>query len=29
MADFLQIMYETAPASIGGEIPGDDFYYIG
>ena len=29
MADFLQIMYETAPASIGGDVPGDDFYYIG
>ena len=26
---FLEIMYKTQPASIGGALPGDDFYYIG
>ena len=25
---FLQTMFETAPQSIGGSVPGDDFYYI-
>ena len=25
---FLQTMFETAPQSIGGGVPGDDFYYI-
>ena len=25
---FLQSMFETAPQSIGGSVPGDDFYYI-
>lgn len=29
MAQFLEIMYETAPDSIGGAMPGDDFYYLG
>lgn len=28
MSEFLSIMFEVAPASIGGAIPGDDFYYI-
>lgn len=28
MASFLEIMFEVAPASIGGSIPGDDFYCI-
>ena len=28
LAAFLQIMGETAPNSIGGQIPGDDFYCI-
>ena len=28
MKNFLEIMFETAPQSIGGAIPGDDFYYI-
>lgn len=28
MASFLNIMFEVAPASIGGNIPGDDFYCI-
>ena len=27
MADFLSAMYSIAPASIGGKLPGDDFYY--
>lgn len=26
---FLRSMFETAPQSVGGSIPGDDFYYIG
>ena len=28
LTEFLQIMFEVAPASVGGSIPGDDFYYI-
>ena len=28
MAEFLNIMFEVAPASVGGAIPGDDFYCI-
>ena len=28
LAQFLSIMYEVAPASVGGSIPGDDFYCI-
>ena len=28
MAAFLQSMFETAPQSIGGALPGDDFYYV-
>lgn len=28
MSDFLEIMYQAAPDSIGGAIPGDDFYCI-
>ena len=28
MSTFLEIMHGVAPASIGGSIPGDDFYYI-
>ena len=27
MTHFLEIMYKTQPASIGGSIPADDFYY--
>ena len=26
---FLQSMFETAPQSVGGSVPGDDFYYKG
>jgi len=29
LGHFLEIMYKTQPASIGGAVPGDDFYYIG
>ena len=29
LSQFLEIMYKTQPASIGGAVPGDDFYYIG
>lgn len=28
MASFLEIMFEVAPASVGGSIPGEDFYCI-
>ena len=28
MSDFVNAMYEVAPASIGNAIPNDDFYYI-
>lgn len=28
MSAFLEIMHGVAPASVGGAIPGDDFYYI-
>lgn len=27
MQEFLNIMYQVQPASVGGAIPGDDFYY--
>ncbi len=29
MSAFLEIMMEQAPVSIGGALPGDDFYFIG
>lgn len=29
LSEFLNIMLEVAPASIGGAVPGDDFYYVG
>ena len=29
MAEFITVMHGVAPASVGGSIPGDDFYYIG
>lgn len=28
METFLEIMFELAPESIGGKLPGDDFYYV-
>ena len=28
MEHFLEIMYKTQPASIGGAVPDDDFYYV-
>ena len=28
MSAFLNIMFETQPASIGGAVPADDFYYV-
>lgn len=28
LSHFLEIMYKTQPASIGGAVPGDDFYYV-
>lgn len=28
LGEFLNIMHGVAPASVGGNIPGDDFYYI-
>lgn len=29
MGDFLAILFDFAPESIGGALPGDDFYYLG
>lgn len=29
MGAFLEIMFELAPESVGGKLPGDDFYYTG
>jgi len=29
LSGFLTAMYEVAPASVGGAIPGDNFYYLG
>jgi len=29
MSAFLQVMFDTAPESVGGTLPGDDFYYVG
>ena len=29
MNEFLEILFDAAPDSIGGAIPGDDFYYLG
>jgi len=29
LGNFLDIMFDVAPASVGGSIPADDFYYIG
>ena len=28
LAEFMRVMFEVAPASVGGSIPGDDFYCI-
>ena len=28
MSEFLNIMFAVAPASVGGNLPGEDFYYI-
>lgn len=28
LSEFLKIMFSVAPASVGGAVPGDDFYYI-
>ena len=28
MSEFLDIMFAVAPASVGGAVPGDDFYYV-
>ena len=28
LAEFMNIMFEVAPASVGGSVPGDDFYCI-
>ena len=27
VADFLNVLYEANPKSIGGKLPGEDFYY--
>ena len=26
---YLQVLYDLDPASVGGTLPGDDFYYLG
>ena len=26
---YLQVLYDQNPAAVGGEMPGDDFYYVG
>lgn len=28
LSGYLQVLYDQDPASVGGEMPGDDFYYI-
>ncbi len=28
LSEFLNIMFSVAPASVGGAVPGDDFYYL-
>jgi NitT/TauT family transport system substrate-binding protein len=28
LSEFMNIMFEVAPASVGGSIPGEDFYCI-
>ena len=27
LSAYLQVMYDAAPKSVGGALPGDDFYY--
>ena len=29
LGGYLSVLFEQAPQSVGGELPGDDFYYIG
>lgn len=29
LSGYLQVLYDADPASVGGELPGDDFYYAG
>ena len=26
---YLQVLFDLNPASVGGNLPGDDFYYLG
>ena len=27
LGGFLQVLYDQSPESVGGSLPGDDFYY--
>ena len=29
LSGYLQVLYDSEPKSVGGKLPGDDFYYIG
>ena len=29
LSNFFDVLFAANPASIGGKIPGDDFYYVG
>lgn len=29
VSGYLQVLYEADPASVGGQLPGEDFYYLG
>lgn len=28
LSGYLQVLYDQNPDSVGGQMPGDDFYYI-
>lgn len=28
LSGYLQVLYDQDPSSVGGALPGDDFYYI-
>ena len=28
LAGYLTVLYEQSPESVGGELPGEDFYYV-
>ena len=29
LQNYFQVLYDADPASVGGQLPGDDFYYAG